>query len=83
MKNNVIRISSERKTQLIKYIEDNFDDIDEFVAIFKLRDGGLVSTYESKSFLNTAGMISILDDTVKTLCHEDSFIVKGDPDASG
>lgn len=76
MKSNLIRISSEPKTQLIKYIEDNFDTIDEFAVIFKHKDGTLMSSYESESFLGTVGLISVLDDTVKMLCHNDEFYVR-------
>lgn len=73
---NVIRMNAEPKTQLIKYIEDNFDTIEEFVVIFKHGDGTLMSSYESESFLHAVGMVSVLDDTLKTLCHEDTFFVK-------
>lgn len=59
-KQNVIRMNAEPKTQLIKYIEDNT----------------LMSSYESESFLHAVGMVSVLDDTLKTLCHEDTFFVK-------
>lgn len=73
---NVIRISTEGRTGLIKWIEDNFDDIEEFVATFKLKDGSTMTMYDVISYFNAAAICNIQNDVIHTLARDEELILK-------
>jgi hypothetical protein len=72
----VKRIYPESKTGLINWIEQNFHNIDEFVCCFKLKEGSLMTVYDSYSYLTAVGMAEIAKDTIHHLSHNDGFVKK-------
>lgn len=55
----VVRIYPESKTGLINWIENNFHEIDQFIATFVLSDGTTMTVYDCFSYLEATGMASI------------------------
>lgn len=74
--NKVRRICPESKTGLIKWIEDNFHNIDQYSAIFSLKDGTTMSTYDCFSYLEAVGLAGIALDNIHDLAHNEEFISK-------
>lgn len=75
--NNVMRISPEAKTGLINWIEENFHEIDSFVATFTLKDGCTMTVYDCNTFVEAMGIIGVTQSTITNLAYEDRFIPKG------
>lgn len=76
MKDNVTRIFPEAKTGLINWIEENFHDIDTFVATFSLKDGTTMTVYDCYSFIEAMGIVSISQSTLNNLAYDEEFIPK-------
>ena len=52
----VQRMYPEGKSELIKWIEDNFHEIDSFVATFSTKDGEIMTIHHCNSWLEAMGM---------------------------
>jgi hypothetical protein len=76
MIDKVKRIYPESKTALIKWIEDNFHDIDEYVAVFEMKDGTQMTIYDFYSYRNAKGTIEMASEGLYELSRNDDFIVK-------
>lgn len=72
----VSRLYPESKTGLIKWIEDNFHDIEQFVFTAQLKDDTTMFVYDCYSYYDAVAMTSISLDTVHCLSHDDAFVAK-------
>lgn len=72
----VMRIAPESKTGLIKWIEENFHDIDQFVAVFRMKESVTMTVYDCYTYYDSVAMTAIAQDTMHTLSHEDRFVCK-------
>ena len=61
---------------LINWMEENFHDIDQFVATFKMKDGTTMTGYDVYTYLEAVGLVGITIDTIHTLAHEEQLITK-------
>lgn len=75
---NVKRLYPEAKTALIKWIEDNFAEIDDFIFTAHCKDGTTMTIYDVSSYFNACAINNIQNDTIHTLAREDMLILKGD-----
>ena len=73
---NVKRIYPEAKSALINWIEENFDEIDEYVAIFSLKDGTTMAVYDCYTYIGAVGLAEVAKDTIHAASHEGEFIPK-------
>jgi hypothetical protein len=76
VQNKVKRIYPESKTGVINWIEENFHEIDQFVATFSLKDGTTMSVYDSFSYLEAIGLAGIQLDCIHHAAHNDEFTSK-------
>jgi hypothetical protein len=74
--NKISRIYPEAKMGLINWVEQNFHDIDQFVATFSLQDGTTMTVYDCYSFLEAMGIVGISQSTVNALAYDEEFISK-------
>lgn len=72
----VKRIFPGPTNRLINWMEENFHDIDEFVATFRMKDGTTMTVYDAYTYFNACGMASISSDTIHYLSHNDEFVCK-------
>ncbi len=80
----ITRISPESKTGLIKWIEDNFHDIEQFVAVFRMKDAEpthpwervTMTIYDCYTYYDSVAMTAIAQDTMHKLSYDDNFICK-------
>jgi hypothetical protein len=70
------RIYPEAKTGMIKWIEDNFHEIDSFVSTFSLKDGTTMTIYDAHSFLEAMGILGVATSTISDLANNEMFIPK-------
>lgn len=73
---DVKRIYPESKTGLIKWIEDHFHEIDEFVVQFQMKDNTSMFVYDTYSYRNALGMLEMAKNTCHELAINDEFIPK-------
>lgn len=76
MDRNVIRMYPGALNGLINWLEQNFHEIDEFVAHFELKDGTCLSVYDTYTVRNALGMLSMAQSSVYALANEGEFISK-------
>lgn len=74
MSKKVVRIYPEAITGTIKWMEDNFHDIDSFVVTFMLKDGTSVTIHHTSSYFEALGIAAYTTDTIQRLEAEDEFI---------
>jgi hypothetical protein len=72
----VTRIFPEAKTGLINWIEENFHDIDQFVATFTSKDGTTMTVYDCFTFLEAMGIVGVTQSTISDLAYDEEFIPK-------
>jgi hypothetical protein len=68
----------------LKWIEDNFHEIKQFVAVFRMtentpihpNESSTMTIYDCYSYYESVAMTAIAQDTMHTLSHEDRFICK-------
>lgn len=70
------RIGTDSKTGLIKWIEDHYHDIDQFVLTFLMKDKSSFTTYDCYSYLEALGLTEIQRDCIHEDAHNDRFICK-------
>ncbi|MEC5260926.1 MULTISPECIES: hypothetical protein [Bacillus amyloliquefaciens group] len=61
---------------LINWMEQNFHEIDGFVATFNMKDGTTMTVYDAESYLQAVGLVEIGKDTIHQLAHDDEFSPK-------
>lgn len=61
---------------VINWMEENFHDIDEFVATFHMKDGTTMTVYDCFSYFNATAITGITHDTIQELAHNDEFVKK-------
>jgi hypothetical protein len=77
----VKRIYPEAKTALIKWIEDNFNDIDNYLFICNVKsDGSTMTVYDCDTFMSAAALAAIQEHTLHTLAENDDFICRPEPE---
>lgn len=74
--NKVKRIFPGPTNGLINWMEENFHDIDGFVATFHLKDGTTMTVYDVYSYIQALGLVEITKDTIHELAHNDEFVPK-------
>lgn len=67
MANKVIRICPEAITGTIKWMEDNFHDIDSFVMTFMLKDGASMTIHHTSSYFEALGIAAYTTDAIQRL----------------
>mgnify|MGYP006991326877 CR=1 FL=1 len=70
----VRRMAAEAITGTIKWMEDNFHDIDMFVVTFMLKDGTSMTIHHTSSYFEALGISAYTTDTLQRLEAEDDFI---------
>lgn len=73
---NVKRVFPGPTNGLIKWMEDNFHEINGFVAVFDMKDGTTMTVYDSHTYVQAVGMTEVAKDTIHQLAHNDEFIPK-------
>lgn len=76
MPNKVVRIHPEGKTALINYIEENFEDIEEFIFTSKHKDNTTMTIYDCYSYFDACAINNIQNDTIHEIAHNDYFVAK-------
>ena len=76
MNQKVKRIFPGPVNGLINWMEENFDNIDEFVVTFHLKDGTTMTVYDVYSYFNALAITEISKDTIHKLSHDDELILK-------
>lgn len=61
---------------LINWVEQNFHDIEQYVCVFKLKDGTTMMTYDTYTYLEAVGLVGIAIDNIHALAREGEFITK-------
>lgn len=62
---------------LINWMEQNFNDIEEFVVQFQMKDGTSMMIYDTYSFRNALGMLEMAKGSCHELAINDEFTPKG------
>jgi len=70
------RIYPEARTGLINWMEQNFQEIDQFVASFKMEDGQMYTFYDTYSFLEAMGLTAIAHADINRLGEQGKFVKK-------
>jgi hypothetical protein len=70
----IVRLASNSKAGLIKWIEDNFDDIDEYLVTFSMNDNTTMTVYDCYSYRSALGIGLLSLDTIQKL--QDDFVCK-------
>jgi hypothetical protein len=73
---NIKRIYPESKTALINWIEENFHDIEEFVAVLEMKDGTQMTIYDFYSYRNAMGTLTAAQESINDAMRNDEFIPK-------
>lgn len=73
---NVKRIRPEPKTALINWVEENFHEIDSYVATFTLKDGTTMTVYDCHTFVEAMGIVGVSQSTITNLAYDNEFIPK-------
>ena len=76
MNDNITRIHPEAKTGLIKWIEDNFHEIDEFMFVAELKDGTSMNVYDFYTYRGAIGTAEMAKETLKELSMNGEFTQK-------
>jgi hypothetical protein len=72
----VSRIYPEAKTGMIKWIEDNFHEIESFVSTFEMKDSTTMTIYDCNSFVEAMGLTAVTNSTISELGNNGEFIPK-------
>lgn len=76
MKDNVRRIHPEAKTSLIKWIEEHFHEIDEYVATFSLKSGETMTIYDASHPITALGLAAVTNMTIRDDIYDGEFVAK-------
>ncbi|GAB7387369.1 hypothetical protein BSNK01_12050 [Bacillaceae bacterium] len=72
----VRRIYPEAKTALINWIEQNFHEIDEYVAVFTMKDGTMMTIYDVYSYIGAVGLAEMAKESIHEAVRDGSFVPK-------
>jgi hypothetical protein len=73
---NLKRVFPGPTNGLINWLEQNFSEIDGFVAIFNLKDCTSMTVYDAYTYVQAVGLVEVAKDTIHNLAHNDEFIRK-------
>lgn len=73
---NVKRIFPGAINGLINWMEENFQNIDQYVVTFSLKNGKTMTVFDTYSYLEAVGIVGISQDTIHALSHDGQFIPK-------
>ncbi|KIV55042.1 hypothetical protein AM501_26805 [Aneurinibacillus migulanus] len=65
---------------LINWIEQNFHEIDGFVATFNLKDGTTMTVYDAYTVVQALGLSEIATGTIHDLSNNGEFVSKKEED---
>ncbi|MEC2236127.1 hypothetical protein P9G78_15175 [Bacillus subtilis] len=71
---NVRRVFPGPTNGLINWMEQNFHEIDGYVATFNMKDGTTMTVYDAESYMQAVGLVEIGKDAIHQLAHDDEFI---------
>lgn len=74
--NKPTRICPEAKTALIKWIEDSFNDIDEFIFTANMKNKTTMTIYDVRSYFNALAINAIQHEDIVDLARNDELIIK-------
>lgn len=74
--NNVSRIFPGANNGLINWMEENFHEIDGFVATFNMKDGTTMTIYDVYSYVQGLGLAEISKSKINELAYDDELEVK-------
>lgn len=72
----VKRIYPGEKNGLINWMEQNYHNIDSYIASFKMKDGTVMTIYSVESYLEAIGMLGISTDTIHALSHDGDLVLR-------
>lgn len=72
----ITRITPEGKTALLKWIEDNYNEIDEYIFTAHLKDNTTMMIYDCYTYFDAVAIASITTDSIHNLSHYNEFICK-------
>lgn len=72
----VKRIYPESKTGLINWIEENFHNIDEFVAMFHMKDGTSMFVYDTYEYRGALGTVEMAKENLYQMAQDGTFTPK-------
>lgn len=70
---NIKRIFPGATNGLINWMEENFHEIDGFVATFNLKDGTTMTVYDAYSYVQALGLIEVGKSTINELAVDGEF----------
>jgi hypothetical protein len=73
---NIKRICPDNKTALIKWIEDNFHNIDQFVFVARMSNSVTTTIYDCFTYYDSVAMTGIAQNVMHELEYDDAFICK-------
>lgn len=73
---NIKRLYPESKTSLIKWIEDNFHEINEFMFVAELKDGTSMNIYDFFTYRGAIGTVEMSKQTLYHAVENNEFIPK-------
>ncbi len=73
---NVKRIAPDSKTAMIKFIEDNFHDIDSFVMTFSMKSGSIETYYDVEDYRDAAALAGITNNNIHYEANEGHLITR-------
>lgn len=76
MDKKVTRIFPNTANRLANWIEDNFHDIDQFVATFTMKDGTTMTVYDTYSYVEALGIAAISTDCIQKIAADEQFVAK-------
>lgn len=77
---DVRRIYPESKTALINWIEQNFHEIDSYVAAFRTTDGKVFIIHDVHSEVEALGMLESTKFIMAMSAHEGTLVVRNKGD---
>jgi len=73
----VTRISPNTVHRLANWVEENFDNVDQFVVTFAMKDGTTMTVYDAYSYVEALGIAAISTDCLQKIAADDEFFPKG------
>ncbi|MDR3599378.1 MAG: hypothetical protein P4L49_02665 [Desulfosporosinus sp.] len=61
---------------LINWMEENFQNINQYVVTFSMKNGTTMTVFDAYSYLEAVGIAGISLDTIHTLSHDGEFVSK-------
>ncbi|MGN7243285.1 hypothetical protein ACTHQC_07385 [Bacillus paralicheniformis] len=70
----VTRVYPGPNNGLIRWIEENFGEIDGYAATFKMKDGTTMTIYDALTPVEAVGMAEIGKNAIQEAINEDEFV---------